>query len=108
MTVLFESGSKILLDDVMQHVVDIKDCEGIDIYGGYFSHIEPLGTQDCHGSVFVLVHSSRISINYCEVMGCGSIGFLVSSCSHLEITNCKISENSLSAFSLRRRKSVYS
>jgi len=100
MDIFFEYGSKILLDDVNKDVIQLKDCENIDISGGYFSHVEPLDSQNCHGCVFRLRRCNYISFDYCEIRGCGMIGIHAGECSGLNVTNCKIKDNSICAFFL--------
>ncbi len=96
--IIFEPGSKILLDDTERHVIQLQDCDNIHISGGYFSHVEPEEFDYCQGSVFDLVRSNSIAIDRCEVRGCGKVGFFVTECSNLFITDCVIKDNTQSAF----------
>ncbi|MCK5786263.1 MAG: right-handed parallel beta-helix repeat-containing protein [Candidatus Sabulitectum sp.] len=96
--IIFEPGSRILLDDTEKHVVQLQDCYNIQISGGYFSHVEPEEFDYCQGSVFDLVRSNGITINICEVRGCGKVGFFITDCSNLAITNCIIKDNTQTAF----------
>ena len=81
MRIFFEYGSKILLNDVEHTVIRMEDCENIEICGGYFRHVEPLDSENCHGSVFLLLNSYHISFDYCQIRDCGQIGFHVNNCS---------------------------
>jgi len=96
--IIFEPGSKILLDDTEEHVIQLQNCENIHISGGYFSHVEPEEFDYCQGSVFDLVRSNSIAIDRCEVRGCGKVGFFVTECSNLFITDCVIKDNTQTAF----------
>ncbi|MCD4707602.1 MAG: right-handed parallel beta-helix repeat-containing protein [Candidatus Sabulitectum sp.] len=96
--IIFEPGSKILLDDTERHVIQLQDCNNIHISGGYFSHVEPEEFDYCQGSVFDLVISNSITIDHCEVRGCGKVGFFVTECSDLFITDCVIKDNTQTAF----------
>ncbi|MCK5841865.1 MAG: right-handed parallel beta-helix repeat-containing protein [Candidatus Sabulitectum sp.] len=98
MDIIFEPGSRILLDDTEQHVIQLQNCENINISGGYFSHVEPEEFGYCQGSVFDLVRSNSITVDRCEVRGCGKVGFFVTQCSSLFITNCVIKDNTQAAF----------
>ncbi len=105
--IYFGMGSEILLDNSDFDIVNIHNCQGIDISGGHFSHVKPLDDLDCRGSVFVLRNSRYIEIYDCLVMGCGSIGFKIMDCSFLRITYCKIKENSTCAFYLSGVEGLY-
>ncbi len=98
MRIIFDRGSRILLDDIYENVVEIRDCERIEFWGGHFCHVQPPQQGYCYGSVFALFDSNLISINFCEILGCGSIGFFIKDCSSIEIANCKIRDNSTCAF----------
>lgn len=97
MYIIFEPGSRILPYDTERHLIQLQDCDSIQISGGCFSHVEPEKFDYCQGSAFDLVRSNAITIDFCEVRGCGKVGFLITECSNLAITNCIIKDNTQTA-----------
>lgn len=100
-TLVFQPGSLILLDNVYRDIIKLVGCSNVTVYGGSFRHVEPLDHYDCHGGVVVLEDCSGVTVDNCRIMGCGAVGFRIVDSRNIEIVHCIIEDNSFSAFYLR-------
>ena len=95
------SRAEILVNDVTQNVVTIRDSGRIRLENLLLRHVNPLQKYDCHGDVVEIRASSHITILNCDLNGCGAIGVSARGSSNLTVQNCLIHHNTFNAFYLQ-------
>ena len=97
--IAFTPGSQLRIKKTDKAVIEIKDCNGLKISGVRARHVKPLAEYDCHGAVISIANSTNVSIDNCELNGCGAVGVFARK-STLRVTNCHIHSNTFNAFYL--------
>lgn len=97
LTIRAEPGTEILLEDVNSAVLEIENSSNIRFEGALLRHVKPLKEYQCHGEVVVIRNSSGITIENCDLNGCGAIGVSIADAKDVSISNCWIHENTFNA-----------
>ena len=83
------ANSHIIVDPRYAFVLKFENCRDIVIDGPWARHSEG---GSCEGGVFGFTDSSRITIRYTEMYGCGTEGLMLSNVSGMKIENSVISQ----------------
>jgi parallel beta-helix repeat protein len=96
-TITAEPGTRVFVADVMQHVLDLSTCESIRIENLHLRHVKPLRKYECHGAGIHLDDCRAVTIENCELDGCGAFGVAANYARNLTIRNCFIHHNTFTA-----------
>lgn len=100
LTINFDDGATVVVDDVTENVITLEDCEDLTIEGGRLSHLKPLTEYDCHGNVIDIAGSSQVRIVNCDLNGCGAVGVFARNVRDLVVRGCHIHRNTFNAIYL--------
>ena len=100
-TIWCEPGTRILVTNVNENVINIHGVKNIRIENAHLSHLKPLGEYNCHGSVINIKNAEGITIFNCDLNGCGAIGVRAQGSKDLLIQNCWIRKNTFNAVYLQ-------
>jgi parallel beta-helix repeat protein len=93
LTITARPGTRILVADVMEQIIDLTNSSSIWIENLYLRHVKPLAAYECHGACVNLQNCDRVTIANCELNGCGAFGVAASNCERVMIENCYIHHN---------------
>lgn len=79
-------------------VLFLTDCENVTIQDVVMGHTE--GNDECSGDVLSLYNSSRITIDGCDLYGCGATALNISDCYNTTVTGCDIHDCTIGCVSL--------
>ena len=97
-TLVFNQESNILCSDMFETVITIQNSSNIAIKNGTYKHVNFDQETYCTGSVFYIYKSSAITLDNCDINGCGSVGVSAYASNDITLTKCKIHDNSEGAF----------
>jgi hypothetical protein len=100
MIIYCEPGTRILVDNSYDNVINIHGRKNIQIENAHLSHLRPRKYYACHGHVVDIENSENIKLYNCEINGCGAIGVGALKTDNLTIQNCWIHSNSFNAVAL--------
>ena len=72
--ILGEEGSRLICNSQISNVMWIFNCDRITISGLCATHTEPTELESCTGNVFGIDGTDNVTIENCEINGCGAIG----------------------------------
>lgn len=87
---------QILCDDMTKNVIWIIS-DNVIIKNLKLSHIKPSFYANCVGNVIALDNANQVTIEDCDINGCGRIGVYMFSAHNIILKNNWIHENSLTA-----------
>lgn len=93
--ILGEEGSKLICDSEIDNVMWIINCDRITISGLSATHTEPTEDERCYGNVFGIDGCDDITIENCEINGCGTIGVYTNLVDGIVLRNNFIHDNTL-------------
>ncbi len=73
----------------------IVNCDRITVSGISATHTEPTEDERCYGNVFGIDGCHDITIESCEINGCGAIGVYTNLVDGIELSNNFIHDNTL-------------
>ncbi len=94
----------IIVEDLYDDVIQIKDSSDIKIRFLKARHARPLGKFNCEGAVIRAISSQRIWVDHCELNGSGAVGIRMYDVSDLIATNNFIHHNTLAAFMIMQSR----
>jgi|GEM_PF-3231331 hypothetical protein len=94
----------IIVEDLYDDVLQIKDSSDIKIRFLKARHARPLGQFNCEGAVIRAISSQRIWVDHCELNGSGAVGIRTYDVSDLIATNNFIHHNTLAAFMIMQSR----
>ncbi len=97
-TLVFNQESNILCNNIYETVFRIQNSSNITIKNGTFKHINFNNDFYCTGDVFYIDKASSITLEDCDINGCGSVGISAYESNDITLTKCKIHDNSEGAF----------
>lgn len=106
LTIRGDRNSAVRVSDVMQNVIAIAESEGIRLENLSLSHVSPLKDYQCHGAVVHVTDSARVTVENCELNGCGAEGVYAVGVKDLTVKRCHIHHNTFNAFYLDRCNKV--
>lgn len=77
--------------DSYDHVISMERCENVTIRGIHAHHKE---MAECYGAVVSIVDSESITIEECDLNGCGVEGVRISDSNKVTVKKCLIHDNS--------------
>ena len=98
LTITAPPGTRIFVDDVMEDVLALEDCDSVRIENLHLRHLKPLTEYECNGACLRLSRCRNMEVVGCELDGCGAFGIAGDDVNELKVTNCYVHNNSFSAF----------
>ena len=92
-----EEGSKLICNSQIDNVMWIINSDRITISGLSATHTEPTEDQRCYGNVFGIDGCNDITIENCEINGCGAIGVYTNLVDGIVLRNNFIHDNTICA-----------
>lgn len=80
------------------NVLFLTNCEDVTIRDIVMGHTD--GNDECAGDVLSLYNSSRITIDGCDLYGCGATALNISDCYNTTVTGCDIHDCTIGCVSL--------
>lgn len=96
--------TKIVVDNLQEHVVFLDSCSNIYIEDLWFTHDVPAG--DCQAGVFYCKETTGLVINGCTFDGSGTIGMDISNSKNISVTNSRFCRNSRNVISVSKSDSI--
>ncbi len=84
---------EIVLDNLDEAVIEVRDCQNIRINGLRARHQKPNREYSCEGAVIAVRDSQQIGISRCELNGCGAAGVYASRVKDLIVFDNRIFNN---------------
>jgi hypothetical protein len=100
LTITAPKGTLVMVDDVMEDVLSLEDCDSVHIVNLHMRHVKPLGEYNCEGAVIRMDQCSNMEVKNCELDGCGAIAVAGDGVKGLQITGCYVHNNTWNAFYL--------
>ncbi|MCD4701900.1 MAG: right-handed parallel beta-helix repeat-containing protein [Candidatus Aegiribacteria sp.] len=95
--ILGEEGSKLICNSQTDNVMWIINSDRITISGLSATHTEPSVDERCYGNVFGIDGCDDITIENCEINGCGAIGVYTNLLDGIVLKNNFIHDNMICA-----------
>ncbi|MCK4505773.1 MAG: right-handed parallel beta-helix repeat-containing protein [Candidatus Aegiribacteria sp.] len=92
-----DTGSRLICNSQIDNVMWISNCDRITVSGLRATHTEPAEDQRCYGNVFVIDGCNDITIENCEINGCGAIGVYTNLVDGIVLRNNYIHDNTICA-----------
>ncbi len=92
-----EEGSRLICDSQIDNVMWIINSDRITISDLSATHTEPSIDQRCYGNVFGIDSCDDITIENCEINGCGAIGVYTNLADGIVLRNNFIHDNTICA-----------
>jgi len=93
--ILGEEGTTLICDSEIDNVMWIINCDRITVSGLTATHTEPTEDERCYGNVFGIDGCDDITIENCEINGCGAIGVYTNLVDGIVLRNNFIHDNTL-------------
>lgn len=93
--ILGEEGTTLICDSQIENVMWIVNCDRITVSGFTATHTEPSEDERCSGNVFGIDGCDDITIENCEINGCGAIGVYTFLVDGIVLRNNFIHDNTL-------------
>ncbi len=87
-----EGDAKIATENLMSAALTFKQCSNIKIDGLTIGHLNQYKEYQCEGPVIAAYNSSELTINGCNLFGCGAEGLYADDVKDIEINNSRIYE----------------
>lgn len=100
LTIVGHSASDVEINTVPRYanVLDFQDCSGVAVNSVTAGH--SAGAGSCAGSVLYFSGTDSVSVGYCDLYGCGTLGVEADRCAEIRVENSLLRECSLGAVSL--------
>lgn len=85
-----EGNAKILIDNINADVLRFEKCGQITLSGLTIGHTTSYKQYQCEGAVTKFATCDSITLNNCNLFGCGAFGVYADNTTNLNITNSKI------------------
>jgi parallel beta-helix repeat protein len=99
-------GTRIFVDDVMEDVLGVDNCDSVRIENLHLRHLKPLTEYQCEGACLRISQSRDVEVAGCELDGCGAFGIAGTNLSGLRVTKCYVHDNSYSGFYFMESENV--
>jgi len=93
--ILGEVGTRLICDSETENVMWIINSDRITVSGVSATHTEPTEDERCYGNVFGIDGCDDITIEECEINGCGAIGVYTNLVDGIVLRNNFIHDNTL-------------
>ena len=93
--ILGEEGTRLVCDSEFDNVMWIVNCDRITVSGLTATHTEPTVDERCYGNVFGIDGCDDITIENCEINGCGAIGVYTNLVDGIVLRNNFFHDNTL-------------
>jgi len=90
-----EEGTRLICDSQVENVMWIINSDRITVSGISATHTEPADDERCYGNVFGIDGCDDITIENCEINGCGAIGVYTLLVDGIVLRNNFIHDNTL-------------
>lgn len=87
-----EGNAKIVTEDLIGAALTFQQCSNIKIDGLTMGHLNPYKEYQCEGPVIAAYNCSKLTINNCNLFGCGAEGLYADNVNDIEINNSRIYE----------------
>lgn len=94
-TVIGEEGTELVCNSMLENVLWIVNCDSVTVRGLGATHTRPTEQERCYGNVFAIDSSDWITIEDCDISGCGAIGVYTFNCGDVILRDNFIHENTL-------------
>jgi len=95
-----QPGARILVNDVMEDIIALDNCQSARIENLYLRHVKPLDEYECQGACIRADGCGRVTIVNCELNGSGAFGVAASETRDLLVQECFIHHNTYAAIYL--------
>lgn len=85
-----EGDAEIVIDDKMGDVLRFENCNDVTLRGLTIGHTTSYEEYQCEGAVTRFLECNNITIDNCNLFGCGAFGVLASSTPNIMISGSKI------------------
>ena len=92
-----EGHCKLVMNNQEDNVMWIVTCENVTIRNLHCTHTKPSEWEQCTGNVFALDMGQNITIENCDINGCGAIGVYIMGTNNVTLKNNFIHDNTLAA-----------
>ncbi len=90
-----EGNCKLVMNNQEDNVMWITTCQDVVIRNLHCTHTKPSEWEQCTGNVFALDMGRNITIENCNINGCGAIGVYIFGTKNVTLKNNFIHDNSL-------------
>lgn len=90
-----EGHCKVIAENTDDNVMWIITCHNITIRNLHATHTKPSEDERCYGNVFALDMGRDITIENCDINGCGAIGVYIFGTRHVVLKDNFIHDNTL-------------
>jgi parallel beta-helix repeat protein len=94
-TILGEGECKLICNNIDDNVFWIITCKNVIIKNIHATHTQPAEGLSCVGNVFALDMGSGITIEGCDINGCGAIGVYIFGTTNICLKDNKIHDNTI-------------
>lgn len=94
-TIIGKGKVELICDNMTDNVMWITSCRDIKIKNIKARHTNPTKDERCYGNVFALDNSDNVTIENCDINGCGAIGVYILGGSGILLRGNHIHNNSL-------------
>jgi len=84
---------KLICNNIDDNVIWVSSCKNVLIKNIHATHTEPSDGQSCTGNVFALDMGKNITIEDCDINGCGAIGVYVWGTTNIILKNDELHDN---------------
>ena len=97
LSIVGRSASDVEINTVPRYanVLGFAQCSGVTVNSVTAGHAE--GAGSCAGAVLHFADTDSVSVGYCDLYGCGTLGVEAERCAELMVENCVLRECSLGA-----------
>ena len=99
-TITGRGNVELICNNMEDNVMWIVTCNNIEIKNIKARHTNPTKNERCYGNVFALDMSTDVTIEDCDINGCGAIGVYILGGGKILLRNNHIHNNSLWAVQL--------
>lgn len=94
---IYDISTRLICNSGINNVMWIINCDRITVSGLCATHTEPAEDQRCYGNVFGIDGCNDITIENCEINGCGAIGVYTNLVDGIVLRNNYIHDNTICA-----------
>lgn len=105
LTIGGDEGAEIVTECSWANVLRFNHCDGLTVKNLHVGHTEQ--TEACEGGVISLINCDDVSIENCDLYGCGTMGVDANQCWNLQVTGCSVHHCSYGGISLYSGKHVF-
>ena len=87
---MIEGNAEILTNDLFAAVLQFENCNNITVSGLTVGHINPMKEYMCEGAVLCFENSNEVTINSCNLYGCGAEGIYAENTQNISVNSSQI------------------